>query len=81
MAAAITHARNVNLVFMFLSARFAGEQRLVSSFNPKPEAMAGSGIDRPHVAPTIASGFGLKEYSQNQYERVLTTHRVILPVS
>jgi len=25
--------------------------------------MAGSGMDRPHVAPTIASGFGLNEYS------------------
>jgi len=35
-------------------------QRL-NSFNPKPEAMAGSGMDRPHVAPAIASGFGLNE--------------------
>jgi len=25
--------------------------------------MAGSGIDRPDVAPAIASGFGLYEYS------------------
>jgi len=33
----------------------------MSSFNPKPEAMAGSEIDRPHVAPAIAAGFGLNE--------------------
>jgi len=31
------------------------------SFNPKPEAMAGTGMDRLHEAPTIASGFGLNE--------------------
>jgi len=31
------------------------------SFNPKPEAMADSGMDRPHVAPAIAFGFGLNE--------------------
>ncbi len=29
-----------------------------SSFNPKPEAMAGSDMDCPHVAPAIAFGFG-----------------------
>jgi hypothetical protein len=28
------------------------------SFNPKPEAMAGSGMNRPHAASTIDSGFG-----------------------
>jgi len=31
----------------------------MSSFNPKPEAMAGSETDRPHVAPAVASGLGL----------------------
>ena len=31
------------------------------SFNPKPEAMAGSEMDRPQAAPAIASGFGLNE--------------------
>jgi len=30
-------------------------------FNPKAEAMAGSGMRGPHVAPAIASGFGLNE--------------------
>jgi len=34
-----------------------------NSFNPKPEAMAASGMDRPHAAPAIASGFGLNEDS------------------
>jgi len=36
----------------------------VISFNPKPEAMVGSGMDRPQVAPTIASGFGLNDFAQ-----------------
>jgi hypothetical protein len=31
------------------------------SFNPKPEAMADSGMDRPPVAPAVAFGFGLNE--------------------
>jgi len=30
-------------------------------FNPKPEAMAGGRIDRPHVTPAVATGFGLNE--------------------
>ncbi|MBC8871284.1 MAG: hypothetical protein H8E44_17800 [Planctomycetes bacterium] len=33
------------------------------SFNPKPEAMVGSGMDRPDAARAIASGFGLNELS------------------
>jgi len=41
------------------------------SFNPKPEAMAVSSAQRPHQQTTIASGFGLNEYSQNHCERVL----------
>jgi len=32
------------------------------SFNPKPEAMDGSGLDPAHVAlPAVASGFGLNK--------------------
>ena len=31
------------------------------SFNPKPKAMARSGMDGPHIAPAIAFGFGLNE--------------------
>jgi len=41
--------------------RGRGADETTSSFNPKPEAMVGSGMDRPRVAPTIASGFGLNE--------------------
>jgi len=33
----------------------------MTSFNPKPEAMADFGMDEPHVAPAIAFGFGLNE--------------------
>jgi len=35
--------------------------RAAGLFNPKPEATAGIELDRPHVAPTIASGFGLND--------------------
>ena len=31
------------------------------SFNPKPEAMARVGMDRPRAAPAIAFGFGLND--------------------
>jgi hypothetical protein len=31
------------------------------SFNPKPEATARNGVDHPHIAPAIASGFGLND--------------------
>ena len=39
-------------------------------FNPKPEAMAGKGMDRPHVAPAIASGFGLNEDTTNRRHNI-----------
>jgi len=39
---------------------------MTSSFSPKPEAMAGSGMDHPHVAPAIASGFGLNDRQRMQ---------------
>jgi len=41
----------------------------IPSFNPKPEAMAGSGMDRPHAASAIAFGFGLNETMRCQSER------------
>ena len=36
------------------------------SFNPKPEAMVGSRMDRPRIAPAIASGFGLNEQTHHR---------------
>ena len=47
----------------------------IGSFNPKPEAMAGSGIDRPHVAPAIASGFGLNEDTTNRWHCIVDRKR------
>ena len=44
-----------------------------TSFNPKPEAMAGSGIDRPRVAPAIASGFGLNDEAFRRHENAPET--------
>ncbi len=43
----------------------------ICPFNPKPEAMAGSGMDSPHVAPAIASGFGLNEPSPSSLPKAL----------
>jgi len=43
-------------------ARSAGETS--SSFNPKPEAMAGAMRGRPIPLPAIASGFGLNDPSE-----------------
>jgi len=46
---------------LFSSVRLITLTRVASQFNPKPEAMAGNGMGRPHAAPAIASGFGLNE--------------------
>ncbi len=51
-------ADSQNCLLLLPSVRADGA---TSSFNPKPEAMAGSGIDRPRAAPAIASGFGLND--------------------
>ena len=40
----------------------------MSSFDPKPEAMAGNEIDRPLAAPAIASGFGSNDQSARTTE-------------
>ena len=55
-----------------------------SSFNPKPEAMAGSGLDCPLAAPAIASGFGLngmRPWSRGAYPRCRFRRSVPPPFS
>ena len=39
---------------------------MVGSFEPKPEAMAGSETDRRSVTPAIAFGFGLNDYEKGR---------------